>query len=183
MNERVFIGDKIDFEKDIESTFSFSFLPLDIFDNWTRASSLSDFIGDYFGSYFDNKASHNLISTIFNEFIENAVKFTKNNSLPIILIVKKRDNDILCRITNTIPKHRKTAFISTCNNLFSKDLDQLFIEKIEEGAKDSRKSGIGLILLKKDYNVKINFNFFEENKTINSVAVTFQINLEEAKWK
>ncbi len=177
MNDRIIIGDKIDFENNIESTFSLSFLPLDIFDNWTRASSLSDFIGEYYGTYFDNDASCNLISTIINEFIENAVKFTKNNSQPIILIIKKRDDSLICRITNSIPKHRKTVFISICNNLFSRDLDQLFMEKIEEGAEDTRKSGIGLILIKKDYNVKTNFNFFEEKETLNSVEVTFQINL------
>ena len=177
MNDRIIIGDKIDFENNIESTFSFSFLPLDIFDNWTRASSLSDFIGEYYGTYFDNDASHNLISTIFNEFIENAVKFTKAELELQQASARPTFHSLLCRITNSIPKHRKTVFISICNNLFSRDLDQLFMEKIEEGAEDIRKSGIGLILIKKDYNVKTNFNFFEEKETLNSVEVTFQINL------
>jgi len=178
MEDRVIIGDKIEFEKDMESVFTLSFIPLDIFDNWTRASSLSDFIAEYFGSYFGNESSHNLISTVINEFIENAVKFTKNNSQPIVVIVKKRDNDLICRITNSIPKHRKTAFIEICKELFSEDLDQLFLDKIIEGSNNKTESGIGLILVKKDYHVKTNFDFFKDNNDMNNVNVTFKLNLQ-----
>lgn len=178
MEDRIIIGDEIDFEKDMESVFTFSFLPLDIFDNWSRASSLSDFVAEYFGSYFKNKASNNLISTVINEFIENAVKFTKNNSQPIVVVVKKRNNDLICRITNSIPHHRKTAFLEICKKLFSEDLDQLFLEKIVEGSHNKKESGIGLILVKKDYLVKINFDFFTDKNEMNNVTVTFKLNLQ-----
>ena len=178
MEEHIFIGDEIEFEKDIETTFTFSFLPIDIFDNWDRAGSLSDFIADYFGTYFVSEASHNVISTVFNELIENAVKFTKNNSQPISIVVKKRKNDLISRITNTIPRHRKTAFIGICKDLFDKDLDELFLNKIEDGAADSRKSGIGLILIKKDYQVETCFDFFEDSNSMNNVAVTFKLDLQ-----
>lgn len=178
MAKRIVIGDKIDFDRDIETTFTFSFLPLDIFDNWDRAGSLSDFIADYFGTYFVSTASHNIISTIFNEFIENAVKFTKNNSQPINIIVKKRNNNLISRITNTLPLHRKTTFIGICNDLFAKDLDELFLKKIEEGASDRKKSGIGLILIKKDYQVETCFDFFEDSNSMNNVAVTFKLDLQ-----
>ncbi|MCK5153106.1 MAG: GHKL domain-containing protein [Spirochaetales bacterium] len=178
MEEHIIIGDKIDFERDIETTFEFNFLPLDIFDNWSRVSSLSDFIAEYFESYFDSEAAHNVISTIFNEFIENAVKFTKNNSQPINIIVKKRDDNLISRITNTIPGHRKTTFIGICKELFTNDLDELFLTKIEEGSNDNSKSGIGLILIKKDYQVKTNFDFFESTNSANNVAVTFNLDLQ-----
>lgn len=178
MVDRIIIGDKIEFEKDIESIFTFSFLPLDIFDNWARASSLSDFIAEYFGSYFENKTSNNLISTVMNEFIENAVKFTKNNSQPIVIIVKKRANDLICRITNSIPMHRETAFIGICRKLFSQDLDKLFLDTIVEGSESKQESGIGLILIKKDYQVKANFDFYKDSQAMNNVAVTFKLNLE-----
>jgi hypothetical protein len=177
MEEHILIGDSIDFEKDIETAFTFSFLPLDIFDNWSRVGSLSDFIADYFSSYFTSNSSHNIISTIFNELIENAVKFTKNNSQPIIIVVKKRKNDLISRITNSIPKHRKTIFMGICEDLYSKNLDQLFIEKIEDGMEDQKKSGIGLILIKKDYQVRTSFDFFEDKEAVNNVAVTFKLNL------
>ncbi len=178
MEEHILIGDKIEFEKDIETTFTFSFLPLDIFDNWERAGSLSDFIAEYFKSYFINETAYNVISTVFNEFIENAVKFTKNNSQPIIITVKKRNNYLLSRITNTIPLKRKNSFIGICEELFSKDLDTLFLEKVEEGALDRKKSGIGLILIKKDYQVETNFDFFIDSNQINNVAITFNLNLQ-----
>lgn len=178
MDNHIFIGDKIEFNKDIETTFEFSFLPLDIFDDWNRAGSLSDFIAEYFESFFENKSAHNVISTIFNEFIENAVKFTKNNSQPISIIVKKRNNNLVSRIINTIPLHRKTAFMGICEDLFTRDLDKLFLEKIEKGSSNSKESGIGLILIKKDYQVETNFDFFEDSNSTNNVAVTFNLNLQ-----
>ena len=178
MDDRIVIGDQINFERDIETTLSMSFLPLDIFDNWSRAGSLSDFIAEYFGSYFEGESSNNIISTVFNEFIENAVKFTKNNSQPIMLVVKKRGGSLITRITNTIPRHRKTEFISVCNDLYGKDLEDLFLERIKDGAEDSTKSGIGLILIKKDYQVETSFDFFEDGQSVNKVAVTFKMDLD-----
>jgi hypothetical protein len=98
--------------------------------------------------------------------------------LGIELILKKRNNNLISRITNSIPLHRKTAFIGICEDLFSKDLDQLFLDKIEKGAENHKESGIGLILIKKDYQVKTNFDFFENNEAKNNVAVTFKLNLQ-----
>ena len=176
--EKVFtIGDRIEFDEGIETAFDFNFLPLDIFDNWERAGTLSDFIAEYFGSYFENEASYNLISTIFNEFIENAVKFTRNNSQPIQIVVKKRKNALLSRITNSIPSHRQSEFIGICQDLFTRDLDELFVEKIEDGADDMNKSGIGLILIKKDYQVKTSFDFYKDSRSMNNVAITFMMDL------
>ncbi len=176
MGTHTIIGDFIDFDKDIETTFSMKFLPLDIFHNWDRAGSISDFIAEYFGTYYEKKTASNIISTIFNELIENAVKFTKNNSQPITITVKKSNNSFLSRITNTIPNHRKDAFVGICENLFSSDLDELFIHRIEEGVSDNTKSGIGLILLKKDYHIDTSFDFFEDNN-LNKVSVTVKLTI------
>ncbi len=176
MEKHTVIGDRIDFNKDVETTFSMSFLPLDIFDNWDRVSSISDFVAEYFGTYYNEETASNIISTIFNELVENAVKFTKNNSQPIHIVVKKSNNNFLSRITNTIPSHSKDAFLGICRDLFSSDLDELFIKKIEAGVLDDKKSGIGLILLKKDYQVDTSFDFFEDNK-FNKVAVTIKLTI------
>ena len=177
MEDHIIIGDKIDFKSNIETFFSLTFLPLDIFDNWERAGSLSDFIADYFTPYFHSESAHNLISTIFNELIENAVKFSHNNSQPIDIVVKKRNNELLAKITNSIPRHRKEAFIEICRELFQKDLDKLYLQKIEEGMSDNKKSGIGLILIKKDYNIKIGFDFSVAHNSIMRVDVTLELTL------
>ncbi len=178
MREHTVIGDNIEFNKDIETTFTMDFLPLDIFDNWDRAGTLSDFIAEYFGTYYDSVNAQNMISTIFNELIENAVKFTKNNSQPISIVVKKSSNNLLSRITNSIPRHRKESFVGICEDLFRSDLDELFLRKIEEGAQDESKSGIGLILLKKDYQVDTCFDFFEDSDSVNKVAVTVKLTIQ-----
>ncbi len=175
MEEHVIIGDTIEFDSDMDTEFSMSLLPLDIFDNWERAGTLSDFIADYFGTFYDSEGAHNIISTIFNELIENAVKFTKNNSQPIHIVIKKSGNNLLSKITNTIPRHRKTSFSGICKDLFTNDLDELFLKRIEEGVADSRKSGIGLILLRKDYHIDTCFDFFKDSDSVDKIAVTFKL--------
>ncbi|MBA7484112.1 MAG: GHKL domain-containing protein [Spirochaeta sp.] len=178
MEDHTTIGDMIDFERNIETSFSLTFLPLDIFDNWERAGSLSDFIAGYFAPYFHSESAHNLISTIFNELIENAVKFSRNNSHSIDIVVKKRNKDLIARITNSIPRHRKKIFIEICRELFQKDLDELYLQKIEAGMDDSRRSGIGLIIIKKDYDIKIGFDFFVDLNSIMKVAVSLELTLQ-----
>ena len=55
MSDRHHIGDRIDFETDIDNYFALTFLPLDFFDNWERGSLLSDFAADYFRHNFPNE--------------------------------------------------------------------------------------------------------------------------------
>ena len=175
MEKPVHIGDKIDFEKDTENFFSITFLPLDVFDDWERGSKLSNFIADYYLHDFSSETDHNLISTVFNELIENAVKFSRNNSFPIEVVAKKRHGNLLAKVTNTLPKHRRDPFMNTCRDLFNKDLEELYLKRIEDGIEDESASGIGLILIKKDYESCMRFDFFTDDSNNAKVSVTMDI--------
>lgn len=169
------IGDKIDFEAGVENHFAVTFLPLDVFDDWDRGGKMANFIAEYFRPEFGDEESMNLISTASNELIENAVKFSRNNSTPIELVVRKRGDTLLIRAENTIPRHRRESFLATCKELFESDLEELYLKRIEDSFDDPERSGIGLILMKKDYDTQLRFDFSTDENQVNKVAVILEL--------
>jgi hypothetical protein len=176
MKNLIHIGDNIDTEQDIENIFKVSLLPLDIFDFWERCGQFSDFIADYFTYNFtDRPGCKNLISTVINELVENSVKYSKNKSQPIELVIRKRAHRLVITITNSVPRHQKEKFSSICKELFERDLDELYVERVQAASLDSKYSGLGLILLKKDYNAQLGFNFFENDQDLSYVTISLDI--------
>lgn len=175
MQEVLEIGDSIDFDAGVENHFAVTFLPLDIFDDWDRGGKMANFIAEYFRPEFGDEESLNLISTVSNELIENAVKFSRNNSTPVELTVRKRGGTLLIRSENAIPRHRRDTFLATCKELFESDLEELYLRRIEESLENPESSRIGLILMKKDYDTQIRFEFSIDEDQVNRVAVTLEL--------
>ena len=165
------LGDKIDFTEGVDSSFTVRFLPLDMFDHWQRGSALSDFTANYFRHNFPSEKQYGLISTVVNELVENAVKFTTNNSLPVDLTLKKARGRMLLQAANTVPLHRAQPFMAVCRDLFEKDLDELYVERLKQENVDPVSSGLGLLLIRKDYSSKLSFEFsFDEDNTVRVTA-------------
>ncbi len=165
------LGDKIDFTEGVDSSFTVRFLPLDMFDNWQRGSVLSDFTANYFRHNFPSEEQFGLISTVVNELVENAVKFSSNNSLPVDLTLKKAMGRMLLQAANTVPIHRAQPFMAVCRELFEKDLDDLYVERLKQDSTDRDASGLGLLLIRKDYSSKLSFEFrFDEDNTVRVTA-------------
>jgi serine phosphatase RsbU (regulator of sigma subunit) len=172
MRGTVHVGDRIDFDRDVQTVFSIDLLPLDLFDNWQRGSLVSNFLADYFRPGGDADGAHGLISTVVNELVENAVKFSANNSQPIELTLKKRAEGLMVRAVNTVPHHRCAPFMEVCAELFRRDLDELYLSRVEQDVQDSDASGLGLLLIRKDYSARLSFDFtFDEDSSV-QVAVT-----------
>ncbi len=164
------LGDRIDLVEGVDSSFSVRFLPLDMFDDWQRGSVLSDFMAGYFRHNFPQEEQFGLVSTVVNELVENAVKFTTNNSLPVDLTLKKAPGRMLIQASNTVPVNRCQPFMAVCRELFEKDLEELYLERIKQDTTDHDASGLGLLLIRKDYSSRLSFEFrFDED---NSVRVT-----------
>lgn len=168
----VHIGDRIDFDRDFQSVFTIAMLPLDLFDSWQRGGLLSDFLADYFRPNFGSDEEHGLISTVVNELVENAAKFSANNSLPIDVTLKKHSGGLMVRTVNTVPHHRCRPFMEICAELFRKDLDELYVSRVEQDMQDREASGLGLLLIKKDYSASLGFDFTFEDEGAVQVAVT-----------
>jgi hypothetical protein len=171
------IGDHIDLETDTENYFALSFLPLDIFDHWDRCGDIADFIARYFRYNFRRGPGQSIISTVVNELVENAVKYSRNKSSPIGIEARKRGDQILIRVSNSIPRNQRDHFMAICRDLFQRDLEELYVEKLTLGQQDRTYSGIGLILLKKDYDIHIGVDICTAQDDTYRVEVAIELNV------
>ncbi|MGJ4731470.1 DUF6272 family protein [Leptospira levettii] len=154
-------------EKEPESIIEIHLKPLDLMRYWRRIGILSDFIGYFYGFSFlpnvptdsmDMKNSEivNSISTVFNELLENAAKYSydKKADIEISLIHRGKSFEMLVR--NKTNESNVSAYETSLKEIFSaKDLEKLYFQKIESNDPDSSRSGIGLIMVLKDYPVKM----------------------------
>ncbi|MGE8721296.1 DUF6272 family protein [Leptospira terpstrae] len=150
--------------------------PLDLMRYWRRIGILSDFIGYFYGFSFlpniptesiDMKNSEivNSISTVFNELLENAAKYSydKKADIEISLIHRGKTFEILVR--NKTNESNVTSYEASLKEIFStKDLEKLYIEKLETNENDQHRSGIGLIMVLKDYPVEMEVSFETEGE-------------------
>ncbi|EMY62060.1 DUF6272 family protein [Leptospira terpstrae] len=150
--------------------------PLDLMRYWRRIGILSDFIGYFYGFSFlpniptesiDMKNSEivNSISTVFNELLENAAKYSydKKADIEISLIHRGKTFEILVR--NKTNESNVTSYEASLKEIFStKNLEKLYIEKLETNENDQHRSGIGLIMVLKDYPVEMEVSFETEGE-------------------
>ncbi len=179
MNKTITIGDNITFTSDSSRNLTLSFSPDDITNCWSNADRLAGLITDYYHLH-SNKECTTIISTVLNELIENAVKYAENKSETVKIDTLKNEDKLLIKISNTLPAERLTPFIDECKKLFHTDLKTLFIKRIESLKKEAPRDssgGIGLILLKKDYNTGIKFIFYENNDVSYKVSVIAELTL------
>ena len=177
----VHLGDTIDLTEGVDSSFTVRFLPLDMFDHWQRGSAISDFTARYFHHNFPQEEHFGLISTVVNELVENAAKFTANNSLPVDLTLRKGAGRLLVQATNMVPVHRCQPFMTVCKELFARDLDELYLERVKQDREDKEASGLGLLLIRKDYSTRLSFEFrFDEENTVR-VTVTAELALGDGR--
>ncbi|TGM63672.1 ATP-binding protein [Leptospira meyeri] len=158
------------------SKFQIHLKPLDLMRYWRRIGILSDFIGYFYGFSFlpnvptesiDMKNSEvvNSISTVFNELLENAAKYSYDKKADIEISLFHRGKTFEMYVRNKTNESNVLAYEASLEEIFSaKDLERLYIEKLETNEKDRQRSGIGLILVLKDYPVEMEVSFESEGK-------------------
>lgn len=161
-------------DKEPVSIIQIQLKPLDLMRHWRRIGIMSDFIGYFYGFSFlpnvpsesmDMKNSEivNSISTVFNELLENAAKYSydKKADIEISLIHRGKTFEMLVR--NKTNESIVNAYEASLKEIFSaKDLEKLYIEKLETNENDPHRSGIGLIMVLKDYPVEMEVSFESE---------------------
>ncbi|ABZ95414.1 ATP-binding protein [Leptospira biflexa] len=154
-------------DKKPESIIEIHLKPLDLMRYWRRIGVLSDFIGYFYGFSFlpnvptdsmDMKNSEivNSISTVFNELLENAAKYSYDKKADIEISLIHRGQSFEMLVRNKTNESNVSAYEASLKEIFSaKDLEQLYFQKIESNDPNSNRSGIGLIMVLKDYPVEM----------------------------
>ncbi|TGN17325.1 slr1658 superfamily regulator [Leptospira idonii] len=150
-----------------ESKISVHLKPLDLMAHWRRIGILSDFIGYFYGFSFVSdsgttpeamKSSEivNSISTVFNELLENAAKYSFDKKADIDIDLIHRGNAFeMVVINRTNDKSLATYEINLKEIFEAQDLDELYIQKLELNENDPHHSGIGLVMILKDYPIEM----------------------------
>ena len=103
------------------------------------------------------------VSTIFNELLENGAKFSTNKRRHLTIFLKKTSRIFTLEVENYTDKASFHNYQKIVQGIFeAKDLDELYIQKMEENAEnDNGASGIGLVMILKDFPVKLGAKFIE----------------------
>ena len=133
-------------------------IPVEHVQHWKKCSLIANFFGNYQAeSYKENKTQIiSAISTISNELLENAIKFSEKDYSDISISIKKHDSSILIQVTNISNKSHITRLQHTLTRINNKNIAAFQIEKINKNAiENSSFSEIGLINIAKDFSNKI----------------------------
>ncbi|MCG8698547.1 MAG: GHKL domain-containing protein [Bacteroidales bacterium] len=153
--------------------------PIEMITSWRRCGAISNLVGKYFNTNSRNK-EENIISTIFNELIENACKYSTKRDSVIEIDVKQYNTVLKFQVQNECEEVHYKSIKKRLSQLLSVgDLNDLFIHEMMEKSSADTTSGIGLLILLKDYDVKIGAGFISKENRKYSVNIQVYYNMED----
>ncbi len=154
--------------------------PIDLITYWRRCGQTSNFIANFYKLTSKDTKNENSVSTVFNELIENAAKYSTKRESEITVDVKLYNTQLLIQVKNTC---NSTNYKSLKNRLIklleTEDLDQLYLEDMMSKVEENKSSGIGLLIILKDYNVKIGAKLEEKEGGLYDTTIQVYYFMEE----
>ncbi|MCC5918230.1 MAG: hypothetical protein JJU02_13000 [Cryomorphaceae bacterium] len=183
MNEEVVIGDFNIIHESIpaEGNVFIRLKPIDMISYWKRCGMLADFVAAFYGNTREkSQVLENSISTIFNELIENATKYSVKRGGEVKIHLMLYDSILKIEIENITTINHYEGYKKHVKNLLEcEDLEGLYYQTLAEKSDSPEGSGIGIMLLLKDYPIKIGARFHSEDGT-HRVKIQVYYSLESA---
>ena len=164
-----------------EAQLALTLSPSELTAHWQRCGLISDFVASYVSTAYaagDRKASAPLftaISTVFQELIENAAKFSRKREAPISVRVKHYSRILMLEVENGTTAAFAQRFEEYLTAMqASGDLDALYMKILEsklEDAAAAQRSGIGLLVLRKDHGIRVGVRFDEDEQGRQTITV------------
>jgi hypothetical protein len=164
-----------------DDTLRIYFKPIDVEKQWIRCATVSNFVAAYFQDVDRDPAlppiiDTNLLSTVLNELIENAAKYSANREQENELTVHIFKNSLQIAVSNVATAHQAEGVLVQLNTPKTEDeLEELYMNKLQdlsENGLSQRSAGLGLLMLQKDYPISLAASF---NKELLTVEVTWKI--------
>lgn len=132
------------------------FVPLDLIAHWRRTGITADFLANFLSyNFLDQKTAHSVVSTLLNELLENAVKFSADKHKRIHLNICHFGDRMTVETMNSADEEQTRHFDGVIQKILSNDAEKLFLDQIQHTAEnDTSASGLGLISMKKDFNAE-----------------------------
>lgn len=154
-----------------EGDLRFTVKPIDLITQWRRCGTIANFVAEYHETG-ETEIDKNIVSTIFNELIENASKYSTKRDSEIQVEVKRYNKILKMQVSNT---SNQSYFESLINRLTliinSQNLDDLFYDEMLKKESGDKQSEIGLLLIFKDYQVKLGAKLVEKGEDLFDITV------------
>jgi hypothetical protein len=127
-------------------------VPLDMIAHWDRCGATADWAANLLAYNFDHRdAAANVLSTVINELLENAVKFSSDKRRPIRLRVAQRADRVLVETENTADAGQARVLEAHVAAMFA-DRGELFGRLIARAAAgEVGAPGVGLLVVRRDF--------------------------------
>lgn len=156
------------------------FQPIDMTTYWRRCGLTANFVAGFYSYCYEaSDAKANSLSTIINELLENASKFSKAREGRINVELKHYGNLLKIDVLNVASKTLRESFEAFVHKLMSEDVEELYFNTLETKEDGDTKSGLGLLMMLKDYPVRFGYSFKEIDADTHEITVRAIINVEE----
>lgn len=155
-------------------------LPLELMEDWKQCSVVSDFVAkDQSNNYRDANKSANVLSTITNELLENAVKFSFDRNKLVTLTLHSYQCALSIETVNSTRGENISALKTLISDLETKDIETLYFEQLEKTfEEDSDESGMGFLGLIKDFGLSIGFKIKKKLGHDNTYDVFVKVKID-----
>jgi hypothetical protein len=163
-----------------DGQMSMIFQPIDMMTYWRRCGLSANFVAGFYSYCFPSSESKVYsISTIINELLENASKFSKAREGRIEIELKHYGNLLKVDISNITSKSLKDNFEGFVEKLNPDTVEELYFSTLETKSSDDPKSGLGILMMLKDFPVRLGYSFKEIDPDTHEIKVRVIINVEE----
>jgi hypothetical protein len=154
---------------------------LDLVAHWRRCSISADFLASYMAYDFaDRPVAMNVLSTVINELIENAAKFSVDKRQPVRIAVHQHGDVVRIEASNASAAERVEAFRLRLSEILSADPEALFLRHLEAAAAAPPGTpGVGLVVLRKDYRAVLGAQIAPRADGLFDVTVQVRLPTEE----
>ncbi|MCW7468712.1 MULTISPECIES: slr1658 superfamily regulator [Leptospira] len=156
------------------------FQPIDMTTYWRRCGLTANFVAGFYSYCYEaSETKANSLSTIINELLENASKFSKAREGRINVELKQYGNLLRIDVLNVASKTLRDSFEIFVNKLLSENVEEMYFSTLETKEDGDTKSGLGLLMMLKDYPVRFGYSFHEVDADTHEITVRAIINVEE----
>lgn len=179
MNKAIIKRDKFfDTSQHISNMVHLTLLPKDLALYWQRCGLTADFGASFAAFCFPNiENAKNPLSVILNELVENAVKYSAEESKRIRITLCEKDNFLYFEVENYVTQEQKEIFDSEIKTLEeSEDISKTYMEAMERSmtGEDSR---LGLLTILNDYKVAMSVTFSKITEQVELNVVKLQVKI------
>ncbi|TGL51462.1 histidine kinase [Leptospira kemamanensis] len=163
-----------------DGQFRLMFLPIDMTAYWRRCGLTANFVAGFYSyCYEESESKINSLSTIINELLENATKFSKVKDGKIKVELKHYGNLLKIDVLNVASKTLRDSFELFVSKIILEKVEDMYFSTLETKEDSDTKSGLGLLMLLKDYPVRFGYSFQEIDADTHEITVRAIINVEE----